>query len=236
MVVTCYSRTCNRPELPIFSASWKRVRAYVRASVRTHTIATTRSTSEQPRNRREHIWVPSVNGYVAFFDVSVPPLQQRRRKRRRWRRRERREARWWRRKASCFSSLSFFSSQSSLSSTSPVSLCTLLSYSFISFLLRYSINVVGRGLLRLILVNMYFLSPRLSPQTVAARSSLFPDVWKLEKRERTSVTLDRYELLSSILAKIEGDIWSNKWGDIWNDNCNVVFLGRDYNCIISSKQ
>ena len=24
-------------------------------------------------NTGEHIWVPSVNGYVAFFDVSVPP-------------------------------------------------------------------------------------------------------------------------------------------------------------------
>lgn len=40
-------------------------------NVRTHTDATIRSTNGQPRNRREHIRVPSVNGYAAFFDVSV---------------------------------------------------------------------------------------------------------------------------------------------------------------------
>lgn len=145
MVVTCYSRTCNRPELPIFSASWKRVRAYVCASVRTHTIATTRSTSEQPRNRRENIWVwtdcaecericrllwclrspPSNNDDENDDENDDDEGEEKEEKH------DDDEER-----LAAFRLYLFFSSQSFLSSTSPVSLCTLLSYSFISFLLR----------------------------------------------------------------------------------------------------
>lgn len=62
--------------------------------------------------------------------------------------------------------LSFFLTVPPLLRPSPASLCTLLSYSFISFLLRCSMNEVGQELLRLI--PACILSPRLSPQTSAA--------------------------------------------------------------------
>lgn len=71
MVVTCYSRTCSRPELPVSSAA----RCASRVCVRIHAYQRDDTVHERARlgNKREHIRVPSVNGYVAFFDVSVSP-------------------------------------------------------------------------------------------------------------------------------------------------------------------
>lgn len=149
MVVTCYSRACNRLELPIFSASRKRVcvRTCVQACVR---IPSRRHGPRAAQEQERTYMSAECERICRLLWCLRLPLEQRRRKRRRWRRRE---TRWWRRKASCFPSLSFFFSRFSPSSITPVSLCTLLSYSFISFLLRYSMNEVG--LLHLILGSMY---------------------------------------------------------------------------------
>jgi len=105
--------------------------------------------------------VLSVNGYVAFFDVSVSPSNsnedddddddddednddeddndEREEKEEKLDNDEERLV--------AFRLYLFFRSPFPSLTRSFASLCTLLSYSFISFLLRCSINEVGRGLL-----------------------------------------------------------------------------------------
>jgi len=196
MVVTCYSRICSRPELPIFSASGKRVRAYVRVCNRAHAYHRNDTVHERATQEREgtYMSVPSVNGYVAFFDVSVSPSNSNEdddvddvdddvdddndddddddegeEKEEKYDNDEERLA--------AFRLYLFFSQSLPPSLTlSSVSLCALLSYSFISFLLRCSINEVGRGLLRLIPRSMYSSTTQLSLQTMAVRLSLFSNV------------------------------------------------------------
>lgn len=121
--------------------------------------------------------MPSVNGYVAFFDVSVSPSNSdeddeddddegEEKEEKRDEDEERLVA---------FRLYHFFSrTVPPLLRPSPTSLCTLFSYSFISFLLRCSMNEVSRGYI--LYPGACILSPRLSLQTATARLSLFPDV------------------------------------------------------------
>lgn len=101
--------------------------------------------------------MPSVNGYVAFFDVSVCPSNSDNDDEDDDDEGEEKEEKHDDDEERLALRLYLFFSRSPSPSLQPslVSLCTFLSYSFISFLLPCSMNEVGRGLLRFMLRSMY---------------------------------------------------------------------------------
>lgn len=91
MVVTCYSRTCSRPELPISSAERKCVRAYARVHERAHAYRCNDTVHERTTQEQEGTYTSVECERICRLLWCLRLLLQWRWKRRRRRRRVRKK-------------------------------------------------------------------------------------------------------------------------------------------------
>lgn len=170
MVVTCYSRTCSRPELPISPAERKCVRAYARVHERAHAYRCNDTVHERTTQEQEGTYTSVECERICRLLWCLRLLLQWRWKRRQRRRRVRKKKNATTKSATrnvTISSLFFYMVSLFLSFSFSFLQCSL-SYSLISFLLRCFYGWARSIENYYALYLEYVLFPRLPPQTTLA--------------------------------------------------------------------
>jgi len=131
MVVTCYSRTCSRPELPISSAKRKCVRAYARVHEREHAYRCNDTVHERTTQEQERTYMSAECERICRLLWCLRLLPQWRWKEKRRRRRERKKKNAMTKNATRNVTISSLFFSRSLS----------LSFSFLQLSLSYALTI-----------------------------------------------------------------------------------------------